>query len=102
MDLNAGVAETNSQEAQSFDSPTCPRPPLRGVSLHLARMIWIFLAIFSLVTFALPYQAIYLRTNLPMGASIARMQLGVPVDWYLAFVMVQDVIIVLAMRLSPQ
>ncbi len=67
-----------------------------GMTLFVARLAWIMVAIFSLGLFAIaiPYHIIYLSSRLPLDISIALMQLGLPPEAYIVYTITLEILVV--------
>ncbi|MFM8320437.1 MAG: hypothetical protein ACKOC5_05935, partial [Chloroflexota bacterium] len=78
------------------------RAPLRGTRLHLARSVWVIVTLTSLALFLLsiPYHIIYISSRLPMELGIALMQSGISTDFYIGYLLLQDVLIVAGYALT--
>ena len=70
---------------------------LKHTQLRLARLAWIALAVLYLGIFALsiPYHIIYISSRLPVNLSTALMQQGVSVNFYIGFLLINEIAIVL-------
>ncbi len=72
------------------------RLPLCGRVLCLVRILWVVLALLSLGLFVLAIEShiIYTSSNLPLGTRVALIREGIPTYFYIAFLLVQDILVV--------
>jgi hypothetical protein len=75
---------------------------LQGRELHLFRIVWVLLSIASLgmFFFSLPYHIIYISSYLPIDLRIALMQYGISPNFYIAYELIHDLIIVLGFSIT--
>ena len=78
------------------------RPAIQGKTLHLVRLGWAALAVFSLGIFvlAIPYHIIYLSGNLATSMKLALLQHGISVNFYIAYQILLDILIVLGYSIT--
>lgn len=98
------IAPDNDSDTpkENQDGSSNSRRPLSGTLLHIARAIWIVLAVFSLGMFiiAIPQHIIYLSSNLPVETAAALMQLNMTVDMYVGYRLLHDVLLVLGYSIT--